>query len=275
MQRPSLVVLVLVVLVAFAGCNGFFGGTDPTPRVTPAAVPTETPAPQLAPGLTSNGITNVTALFVAHNATLRNTSFTKYKTSIDLYTNGTVTNRGTAVMRVVGENNGYYRTDTLAPDSPNETSRIETWSNEERTLTKWTYANNTTRYTTTFWHDRTRAARPFALRLQVATNHFNITTENSTLTARFTRNGTHFYRVRSTDWSSETSYILQLLVDSRGIIHKYSIIARDNNRTAPDAISIITANHTQIGTTAPPDRPSWYPTARNATTPNATNQRSR
>lgn len=62
MRRPSTVVLVVVLLASLAGCGGLF---DSTPR-----------APAFAPGVTSEQVTNASALSAAHRETLQNTSYT-------------------------------------------------------------------------------------------------------------------------------------------------------------------------------------------------------
>ncbi|HET7323989.1 MAG TPA: hypothetical protein VFJ06_06640, partial [Halococcus sp.] len=81
MQR-TLGTILVAVLVVFAGCNGVLGsGSDePDIRFTPVPVPTDkptpTPVPQLAPGLTRQGIEYVSPLLAAPESFYRNRSFT-------------------------------------------------------------------------------------------------------------------------------------------------------------------------------------------------------
>lgn len=96
--------MVFVLLVAFSGCSGFFGGESNTETVTPVAVPTDpptsTPVSRLAPGLTRVGIENASTLAAAHDAVLDGKSFMVHKTTVYRAANGTSIRRIAGVTRV-------------------------------------------------------------------------------------------------------------------------------------------------------------------------------
>ena len=111
-RTRGLLSLLLVVCVVLAGCNGVFGGdTQETSTLTPAAVPTDeptrTPLPQLAPGLTGEGVVNASALAAAHDATLEDTSYTARRTVTYRTPNGTPVRRIESVTRVADD--GRFR----------------------------------------------------------------------------------------------------------------------------------------------------------------------
>lgn len=109
MDRRAAAVAVLLVL---AGCSAFGGGAPSTdrPTLTPAPVPTEvstpTDRPPLAPGLTSNGITDLDALVSAHVRVARNTSYVwrVHDSERQAFHNGT-----TLTQRVVYVDDSRYR----------------------------------------------------------------------------------------------------------------------------------------------------------------------
>lgn len=74
--------LVVVAVVALAGCAGLGAEPGPTPTITPAPVPEGTPTPftptpsTLAPGVSTEGVSNVDRLVDAHRSALANRSYT-------------------------------------------------------------------------------------------------------------------------------------------------------------------------------------------------------
>jgi hypothetical protein len=72
MSRRPLAVVLLVAMIALAGCGGFFGGDDGT-----MPGPNDETAGEAAypPGVSSSGLDNATALSAAHNDSLAGESY--------------------------------------------------------------------------------------------------------------------------------------------------------------------------------------------------------
>jgi hypothetical protein len=271
-MRRALGMVLIAVLVVLAGCSGVLGGGggEPTETVTPAAVPTDeptpTPVPRLAPGLTEQGIENASALVAAHASFLQTRSFTRHSNTTALASNGSALLREVSTLhagqkgegvRLVWKSNGSYG----YPRSEVSPVRTEIWSKSKRLFLKRTYPNGTTTY------EQVRADEQYgtgAGRFRYRLEPFG--TANTTVTQRFTRNGTTLYRVRGTaqaDWRGNTT--LRLLVDSRGVIHKYRTARRFPSERNISKITHET-RFSGIGTTGAPERPSWVDTAMNRTT---------
>lgn len=92
-EMRAVVTLLVAITLALAGCSGGLVGSDSTPRPTPAPVPsaesTASPAPQLAPGLTADRVSNSSDLYAAHRAALANRSYTRVTTLNVTFSNGT------------------------------------------------------------------------------------------------------------------------------------------------------------------------------------------
>ncbi|CQH57604.1 uncharacterized protein HHUB_2568 [Halobacterium hubeiense] len=83
MRRPVLTVLVCALLVASAGCAGVLGGDQTTDSATTQRPTTDSPtetasAERLAPGVTTEEVTDALALVDAHRESLRSGSFVKH-----------------------------------------------------------------------------------------------------------------------------------------------------------------------------------------------------
>jgi hypothetical protein len=276
MQR-TLGTILVAVLVVLAGCGGVLGGgggSDTVETFTPVPVPTDeptpTPVPQLAPGLTGQGIENASALVVASKSFYRNRSFTTRANFTVLASNGTVLARSTGTLhagpagegfRYVSERNGG----SALINTSTEPVRTEAWWDGERYFLKQTYANGTTTYRRLPIDDG-QTGYGFAIG-GVPGILESVGTANTTVANRFTRNGTMLYRVRGiarTEWRGNVSF--RLLVDSRGVIHEYwtvyQIPFRGNNSTV-----VRETQFSAVNTTDAPERPSWVDEALNQTTP--------
>jgi hypothetical protein len=270
MQR-TLGMILLAVLVVFAGCGGVLGGDDGSDTVetfTPAAVPTDeptpTPVPQLAPGLTGEGIENASALVIAHTSVLQNQSFTMTTNATGLASNSSVIVRSTSTLRAgpvgegiysVSERNGSYGYSNF--EFP---VRTEVWSDGERLFLKRAYANGTTTYEQQRTYGRFGAGGAGLLyRLEP------FGTANTSVVER-ERNGTTLYFVRGRIQGDGRNMSLRLLVDSRGVIHSYRTV-RQGAFEANVSRIIYETRYLEIGTTDAPERPSWVDEVMNRTTP--------
>jgi hypothetical protein len=260
MARAVLSVFVAVLLV-LSGCSTFIDGGDSTPtvQVTPAPVPTDkptpTPIPRIAPGVTTHGLINASALIDAHTAFLANTSYTVHSRRILKYPNGTVAARSVGTMRVEG--NAIYSTGLSTRFSGER--HTETWYSDGQILMKVT-TNNSTSYNLITPPESFR--RVF---LPVPKLIMRSELRETTITERTAQNGTTLYHLKITTQNGAT---IRALIGPRGLIHNYTVrkpISRSIS-TIPNAThSIKTVQLTNIGTTTV-ERPSWYSRAINKTT---------
>lgn len=271
-MRRTIAAVLLSVLVVLAGCSGVFGGGDESAEtVTPVAVPTDeptpTPVPQLAPGVTERGIESPRALIDAHRSFLQNRSFTQRSNSTALAANGSVILQATSTARAgpqgkrlhsVIERNGSF----TSREPTTISTRSEAWWGGEQYLVKRTFPNGTTTY-----------SRPpiDTTRVDIATGTLpyllgSFDTNNTTVTDHQSRNGTTLYRINGTsDVPRQPNTTLELLVDSRGVIHEYTTIRRLSADSGVSK-SVTRTRLVAIGETDAPERPSWIETAKNRTT---------
>jgi len=132
--------VALVALVLLAGCGGAAtsgGDRTPTRTVTPAPVPEETPTPQgppeLAPGLSAEGVFDAARLADAHAATLSSTSFTAVRVERRHYTNGSLRSRYRSVVRMAarGDRFQYDLNQTTVRDGRPRGQRLARYSDGE------------------------------------------------------------------------------------------------------------------------------------------------
>lgn len=107
-RRTALVLAVLAVFAATAGCSAPTVGDATVPstdRVTPAPVPAGSPTP-LAPGVTSAGVVDASALQKAHIAHLDAGDFTVRRTRVERYRDRSL--RARTRLRAVFPGGGRY-----------------------------------------------------------------------------------------------------------------------------------------------------------------------
>ena len=289
-MHRSILAVLLVLLLVFAGCNGIgFGDTaQSTQTVTPASVPTDeptpTPVPQLAPGLKRNSM-NVTALAQAHNTILQNTSFTQKTVRTARYPNGTLFSQEVTISRI-GENGNVssslnrtnVRTAVEVPDNVSIVTDSEGWIEETRVISKNTLTNNTTTYT----ERPLQSGEPGLVSGYTGANTIqrSFSGTDPRVTDVLSRNGTTLYRVNSTvlkvgmrgppgvssigeEWifKNLSQANQQALISPSGVVHRHQKnykITTDNN-----TLSItLTTQYTNIGSTTV-ERPPWYGKAPN------------
>lgn len=286
MRRRTTPCLFLVFLLFLSGCNTFNIGGDPSiSTVTPADVPTDGPTTQdhtLAPGLTQYGVVDPVALSNAHETALSNTSYTYLKTVTETYTNGTLRARKRTEIRIVQPTRRFYLiSDSYFPNVPNfdvTTRRFEIWSNGELTLLEITSGNNTTYRkhrpsdgSNSFFPDGNRFytlfkaidTRVVGQKMRNGRTLYRVESENITIPSVFSGGGmTNIYR-------NPRNITFRALIDSRGIVHEYRLAyTATGTKTNTNVTTRIveTIRYTEIGSTNV-ERPSWYETANQSTTP--------
>lgn len=280
--------MFLVGAAVLSGCSALDGESSPETRtVTPAPVPTTeptpTPAPRLAPGLTAEGITNASALAAAHDAVLRDASYTRRSNLTITYRNGTIHERHRAVTRLGTGHERLFRVASgtsvfafVAGDSSPSLTRAmrnEVYSNGTLAVSAVTYTNETTAYyeiatepveESVAGTDRTYLARALGR-------------TETRITGRRSRTDATLYRVVATEaalsavrplptYGSIRKVRFRALVDSRGLVRERRVTytaTTDGGTTVSVARSV---EYRQIGSTTV-SRPSWYEAAiENATT---------
>jgi hypothetical protein len=140
-------VVIVAVLLAFAGCSGFAGtGGAPTDTVTP--VPELSPVPTYPPGLTSEGVADADRLASTHSDRLPETSYTLVSNRTVQHRNGTM--RSGFSIRVAVDEDRTYHADahTAGAQGPEFLGRppasAEYWADGKTYLRKLTRDGGTT-----------------------------------------------------------------------------------------------------------------------------------
>lgn len=276
--------VMVVVLLLLTGCSGFLGAGQESPKVsvTPAAVPTDSPtvAPrgQVAPGVTSAGVYNSSALAHAHARILSNTSFTIHKNLTHYYLNGTLIRQSTGILRVESgppvlvlshsRHSGQWL-DTRHSNRSRPLVR-DFWYGSDSGYIRTIYSNNTTSYNTI--SERLRPNRSYIL---TYFRRINSTLSGAdTQVSRVTRNGSTYYRIegtmprehRVTSPHNKQNSSYWMLIDSRGVVQEYhhTIISSGPNGTI---IQIhLDIDFQKVGNTTV-TQPAWVETARKHTEP--------
>lgn len=104
--------LAVAILVLLAGCGGYFGSPTPTETVTPAPVPEPTTEQSsnkgIAPGLGGGQVVNAELLARAHQAAIRDRSYTWHERQIASQFDGNASLGVTATLRVEHEYLYHY-----------------------------------------------------------------------------------------------------------------------------------------------------------------------
>lgn len=285
-MRREFCCVLLVVAIVSAGCSGFAtdGGSgegkdgDPTVSVTPAPVPSVEADGRLAPGLTAAGVENPSALAVAHNAVLRNRSFTMRTNRTTTYANGSFRGHTTERVRVAPEKTAYgatYRIEGVPVTSRVEeypVLRSERWFDGRRALVASTYINGTTRY-----YRQSGATRSLALRSFVddGGRYARLLDGAETrVVGRFERDERTYYRLTAANLSAVLAEIpwiesvqgtsFEAVVSSRGFVRAYRLRYRATIENGSTLRVTESTRYTDVGATTV-SRPSWYEEARRAT----------
>lgn len=267
MRRLS--VMVFVVTVVLAGCNGVIGGDgESSATLTPAAVPTDeptpTPAPRLAPGLRGDGIENADALAAAHDTMLENTSFTRRLSVTYRDANGTLRERTLVRSHVAAD--GRFSVVLERPIEPStdhpDPERERYYFDGTHLLAADTYANGTTVYRNASTdYGPVRRAYAESDGEEIA----GLFEGRETRVVRIERNGTERYQVvsegpapqRRSDGSRglPPNRSVRAFVDPEGLIHEVRL-----NRTGGvggNGRTTASLGYSGVGTTIV-ERPPWY-----------------
>jgi hypothetical protein len=270
MSRTILLYLVIVVLVASSGCNAFINPDITT--LTPAPVPTDepppTPVPQLAPGLTQEGVVNASALAASHDALLENTSFTVRRTVTYRTHTGTPVRRMTSVARV-GDDELFLVTKRWNGTTP--LRRVAYYYDGERLLVATTDAFATT-------YRRVSLETVTSLRSVVAGTDAErierlFVAAEMRVVGRTERNGTMVYRLVPAVGQNQSNVTVSLSrsvnvharITTRGLVRRYTF-RQTLSGEGPDGavVIVVSTRYTDVGSTAP-ERPAWYAAAVSAT----------
>ena len=269
-MRYRIAFVALVVLLA--GCAFFSGGgsngtalptdgpTDTTgsnTTVTTAAAtgtgaPADTASSMLAPGVSENGIENLSTLLSAHREELLADGFEARTTIEDRYT-GTLADRVTQHFAVGPDGTRVSLNETewhLTNDGVNGSTDV--WMTNSTTVVRQMSPNGT-EYTTA---DRQfpRRSTPF-----MSTSLFEeLSTDVGAfdVTSVTTRDGTRFVTVSATmdrieDRNGTEDTEMRLVVDERGVVHRYDVVVEFNVSTWRATYEV-----ERIGG-VDPQRPTW------------------
>ncbi len=255
MTKSSLLTAVsMLVVVLLAGCSGFTPTGDDI-RVTPAPVPADGSANQIAPGVTNESIVDGNQLVHAHRSVLnesplRVTHHTKYA-----FENETILQRqNTSTVFSANGSIGYSKTGSV------ENQSLEQWIEDGQSIQRRAHANGSVEF-----HERPAMERQ-RVRMIGTLNKTLSRTGNETITpidestnrTRYRINATIMYATEENTVSGETrSATIQCVIDDRGFIQNATV--RNPELGSP---GIYTATITYERADTPPTQPSWVPDAR-------------
>lgn len=251
--RGPLGPLLLVALVATAGCSGPFAGSTPsgTETVTPAPVPEEPPPTdrdgELAPGLTDDGVVDAARLVGAHTEALIDTSYTARLSTTRTAPNGTLRERYDRAVRVAAPDRFRY---VLTVETPDLERRTDRWRSGERAYEAVTENGNTT------YRSMDRPSVPTLLSREGLFRLFRLIPSRVTDTR--TVDGTTTYRIVGGPGDlpplTNVSYVAN--VTDRGLITSYRVTYTLDREDDPRHVTV-EATVTGVGDTTV-DRPVWY-----------------
>ena len=294
MERSTVTILVFVSLMPVAGCGMPFsdgnGGTT-APTVTPAPVPTDEPTPtavpQLAPGLTSEGVTDPFALAEAHASVLDGTAYTVRTNLTVRHANGSIYMRQSTDALLAANRTRYSVVgDFAGARIGGGQATVATYSNGERVFEARTTANNTSYHVVRVPERESASPRGILPEGLVGDEQIYslFTAVETRVLDETTRNGTTRYRIVGANVSGEAdlgsrygdprNVTARATIDSRGLVREYRL--RYEGTVSGTNVTVVRrVRYTNVGSTTV-ERPPWYEVAvRNATTttPDATGRR--
>lgn len=240
MRRHHMLVAVSVCLLVLAGC-------------------TASPESSTPPGISEEGVTDVSALVEAHTEVLQSTSFTVQSSrtmqsedpEFEATTNSTWSIDGTETLRgsvisntsVTGEAPDQY---LQAPD------RTSTWRNGKTTVERTETNGNISDRRVDFLN--TSVKQNQALHRKTI---YELSTRSNATVERVSREGTEWYRVDAelNDTTITSNATMTLLVDPNGTVREVRTAKTVRYRSGPRRI-IQRVQISDIGTTTV-ERPAW------------------
>ncbi|WP_233553794.1 hypothetical protein [Halococcus sp. IIIV-5B] len=250
-------VLALATMLTVAGCNGILGSNQQnttnstvasggdqqtvtnSSTVTPLDVPTDEPTAssvqQLAPGLTSAGVTNSGALLRAHTAYLENHSTVTRANSSVVAPNGTVvfSVNQTIHKSRPGDRIAFSSNYTGSISDSTNVTRVDGWTVGEETYVRQTFKNGTTGYAQpagdSVATDGTLGATTLSTYLSDA-EQGNISVETQQV------NGSPRYEVAGALSKSNLSTDYRLSIDEQGVTR--DLVAVQPNPTGGNSIRV-------------------------------------
>ena len=247
-MRPPALAVVLAVCCVLAGCNAFAPGTTADrsiPSVTPADVPDGAPD-RLAPGLTADAITNVTALLDAHGAVLANRSVHVERRTTTRADDGGVRDEQVVEYRFAADRSRIAIDVTGRRHSP-----ASLWSNDTSTIIREGRGADV-RYRAPRGSYGTLSPTDLVARTLRGSHEGAV---RAVATERLGRDaGGDVFRV-TVDWDGSRTTVLT--VDERGLIRRVAERdARANGDPAPVQVTTVTADVGRV------ERPDWVDRAR-------------
>lgn len=303
MNSPPLAVLACVALVATAGCAGFGGqpaGDDATtpgptdapttgepaatgePAQTTADSTSDPPPETVAPGVTPDGVSNLSVLADAHAAHLQNTSYTITSSFADHREDGRLYSLTAKTLLFESERYWHQRT-TAAGEKEvltdeNSTGRSESYADGERVYSHQHGFDGNRSYGTVTYPNgdavppaTVAPTGEFQWPIQQAFS--NVTT---TVVGSYEANETTVYQVTGTTETTSfngrnvTDYAASALVTEDGFVQRVTVTfegdldARSHATEEPTGTSTRRWQWTDVGETAV-EQPDWYQTAVNRT----------
>lgn len=246
-------VLTVALLLVLAGCSGLVPADDGTDR-TPYGVDDELePAPDtLAPGLTSEGVENASALIENHYDVLENR--TENDTHVATVRTADVTENGTAAQRsrgrfVVDSPDRWYRTVTQTRTGDAEPTVLETWVEGDEQLVRVDRPQVALEYRRSPPPKRRPLERVLRSVLSEATN--------ATVEER-TRNATNWYLVTAAvESGAADAPTVTFRVREDGFVAQLTYAYRFDE-DSPDRDHVETRIEFEPDGPDPLERPDWY-----------------
>jgi len=265
--------LVVLAVVVIAGCSSLFatGEADDTATdtLTPAPVPEVTPTPEqwpVAPGVSGDGVDNVTALVAAHRAATANQSYVwRERRGVTTDQNGTVPVVDQTVARVESGSTYYFWT---VDERIRLQSGLRTVANYSEYVdgtvqaNRYKFAGGPTYERQQFDPASPSEHRHVGLSATSAIRQY-LDVENATVSA-VRIDGRRHYRIVAGDWpgfatESVSDGTITAVVSPDGFVRSleaaYSIYSADESRHVRYAFTYERVGNTTV------DPPDWYDAA--------------
>ena len=264
-------VLAFAAILTLAGCNGVLNGGDQqnttsNSTVTPVDVPTDQPtassAQQLIPGLTSEGVTNSTALLQAQNAFVENHSTVTRSNTTITAKNGTVLTSINQTVRQ-SESSGavaFTANYTGSTSDRGNVTRSEGWETDEGSYVRRTFKNGTVDY----WSGPPNALNGAGGLSPVGLSTYLSTAGGNTSVVTRQVNGSPRYLVSGSVSAFDASTSYRLTIDEQGVTRDLLAIRPNDGGPGEE-----TRGHATIATTGNEslEAPDWLSEARQQTQP--------